>query len=122
MRGWFITGTDTEVGKTAVTAGLAAALRAKGAPVAAIKPLATGSDGPGEDATIIAQAAGHSPKVHTCLPTPACLCLPACACLPAPACLHLPACTYLPAPADLTLLACLPAYCGMAAVFCVVAG
>ena len=71
MSGWFITGTDTEVGKTAVTAGLAAALRVNGSDVAAIKPLATGSEGPGEDALIIAKAAGHAPRVHTCLPTPA---------------------------------------------------
>ncbi len=71
MTGWFITGTDTEVGKTAVTASIAATLRASGATVAAVKPLATGSAAPGEDATIIAQAAGHAPRVHTCLPTPA---------------------------------------------------
>jgi len=71
VRGWFITGTDTDVGKTAVTAGLAAALRAEGAAVAAIKPLATGSEGPGTDALTIAHAAGHAPRVHTCLPVPA---------------------------------------------------
>ena len=71
MNGWFITGTDTEVGKTAVTASIAATLRANGADVSAVKPLATGSAPPGEDATLIAQAAGHEPRVHTCLPTPA---------------------------------------------------
>jgi len=71
MNGWFITGTDTEVGKTVVTAGLAAALRKEGHAVRAIKPLATGSAPPGEDATQIAEAAGHTPLVHTCLPIPA---------------------------------------------------
>ncbi len=70
MRGWFITGTDTEVGKTAVTAGLAAAAREKGHEVMAVKPIATGSAPPGEDATAIARAAGHGPRIHTCLPEP----------------------------------------------------
>jgi len=71
VRGWFITGTDTEVGKTVVTAGLAAALRQIGEPVAAVKPVATGSDAPGADAARIARAAGHAPRIHTCFPVPA---------------------------------------------------
>ena len=64
----FITGTDTEIGKTMVTACLAAAWRTRGKAPKAIKPLATGSEPPGEDALFIAQAAGHEPKVFACLP------------------------------------------------------
>lgn len=71
MNGWFITGTDTEVGKTQVTAGLARALRRRDCLVRALKPLATGEPPPGSDATSIAQAAGHAPLVHTTFPTPA---------------------------------------------------
>jgi dethiobiotin synthetase len=71
VSGWFVTGTDTGVGKTAVTAALAATLKARGEPVAALKPIATGSDGPGQDAVLIARAAGHAPRVHTCLPAAA---------------------------------------------------
>jgi dethiobiotin synthetase len=39
----FITGTDTNVGKTIVTAGLAASLKSRGASVAVLKPIQTGS-------------------------------------------------------------------------------
>ncbi len=71
MNGWFITGTDTEVGKTSVTAGLARALRRQKHSVRAVKPLATGELHPGSDATSISQAAGHAPLVHTIFPNPA---------------------------------------------------
>ena len=54
-----MTGTDTEVGKTMVTAALASAMRQAGIPVQAIKPMATGGPSPGEDAEFIAEAAGH---------------------------------------------------------------
>jgi len=67
----FITGTDTEVGKTIVTACLAAAFRARGQHPKALKPLATGSKGPGDDARLIAAAAGHEPRVFACFPEPA---------------------------------------------------
>lgn len=43
IRGFFITGTDTGVGKTVVTAALAAKLRAEGYDVVALKPFATGA-------------------------------------------------------------------------------
>jgi dethiobiotin synthetase len=43
-RGYFITGTDTGVGKTAVTLGLMAHLQAQGQSVAAMKPVASGCD------------------------------------------------------------------------------
>src|SRR3990172_2372740 len=41
-RGIFVTGTDTGVGKTVVTAGIAAALRARGINVGVMKPVHTG--------------------------------------------------------------------------------
>ncbi len=44
--GIFITGTDTNVGKTVVAAGLALSLRARGMRVGVMKPVATGCDGP----------------------------------------------------------------------------
>jgi dethiobiotin synthetase len=71
MKGLFVTATDTGAGKTVVTAALAAALRARGLPVRAAKPLATGEPPPGDDARLLARAAGHAPLNHTCLPTPA---------------------------------------------------
>jgi len=43
-RGIFITGTDTEVGKTVVAAGLAAALKRRGLKVGVMKPIATGCE------------------------------------------------------------------------------
>ncbi|MBT3222353.1 MAG: dethiobiotin synthase [Proteobacteria bacterium] len=62
MSRWFITGTDTEVGKTVVTACLAQAARAWGSVVAA-KPVASGvvAGAVGEDEALLAQAAGHQP-------------------------------------------------------------
>ena len=44
MKGFFITGTDTEIGKTAISAGLSWALSQAGLKVAPIKPLAAGQD------------------------------------------------------------------------------
>jgi dethiobiotin synthetase len=49
VRGLFVTGTDTGVGKTVVAAVLAAALRADGADVACFKPVVTGLDDPEPD-------------------------------------------------------------------------
>lgn len=46
MRGLFVTGTDTEVGKTVVAAALVAALAADGEDVAAFKPAVSGLDEP----------------------------------------------------------------------------
>ena len=49
MRGVFVTGTGTEVGKTIVAAAVCAALAARGEAVAAFKPAVTGlDDDPGE--------------------------------------------------------------------------
>ena len=48
MRGCFVTGTDTGVGKTVVAAAIVAALRARGERVAAFKPVVTGIDEPAD--------------------------------------------------------------------------
>lgn len=48
MRVWAVTGTDTEVGKTVVTAAIAAIERSRGRSVAVVKPAQTGI-GPSED-------------------------------------------------------------------------
>lgn len=44
MRGCFVTGTDTGVGKSVLTAAVIAALRARGVPLRAFKPVITGLD------------------------------------------------------------------------------
>ena len=68
MRGLFVTGTDTEVGKTVLAASLCAALAARGERVAAFKPVVTGLDEPVEewprDHELLARAAnaGQSPE------------------------------------------------------------
>ena len=67
LDGFFVTGTDTGVGKSVVSAALVAGLRADGRRVAAVKPVLTGMDeppGPGEwpmDHELLAAAAGSSP-------------------------------------------------------------
>lgn len=48
MRGLFVTGTDTGVGKTIVSAALVAAMRAEGLSVRAYKPVLTGLEEPVE--------------------------------------------------------------------------
>jgi dethiobiotin synthetase len=61
LRGVFVTGTDTEVGKSVVAASICAALAARGERVAAFKPVVTGLDKePGEcgrDHELLASAA-----------------------------------------------------------------
>ncbi|MEA2395946.1 MAG: dethiobiotin synthetase, partial [Solirubrobacteraceae bacterium] len=65
MRGVFVTGTDTGVGKTVLAAALAAALRAAGVDVAAFKPAVTGLEEPEPgrpaDHELLAAAAGRPP-------------------------------------------------------------
>lgn len=63
MRGVFVTGTDTGVGKTQVAAGLAWLLKKRGVDVAATKPFATGEKFhskkfKSQDTAILAEAAG----------------------------------------------------------------
>lgn len=58
-KGFFVTGTGTEVGKTVVAAVLAHTLRRKGSTVAVFKPAVTGLDEPGEtDHALLRRAAG----------------------------------------------------------------
>jgi dethiobiotin synthetase len=66
LRGCFVTGTDTGVGKTVVAAAIVARLRRLGAEVRAIKPLITGLDDPADpdwppDHVLLARAAGSEP-------------------------------------------------------------
>ncbi|MDP7264407.1 MAG: dethiobiotin synthase, partial [Candidatus Thermoplasmatota archaeon] len=63
MKGFFITGTDTEVGKTLVTAGLVGAISKNGLKVGVMKPVQSGgiiSEGKliSEDAEILLRASG----------------------------------------------------------------
>jgi dethiobiotin synthetase len=65
MRGLFVTGTDTGVGKTVVAGSIAAAARERGERVAVYKPVVTGLDEPAEpgwppDHELLAAAAGVS--------------------------------------------------------------
>ena len=59
MRGLFITGTDTGVGKTVLSASLLAAMMAAGEPVRAHKPVLTGLDDHGHEAGPAAWPADH---------------------------------------------------------------
>jgi dethiobiotin synthetase len=70
VRGWFVTGTDTGVGKTVVAAAVVATLRSRGVQVRALKPVITGLDQPTRpdwphDHELLAQAAGSSPEDTT---------------------------------------------------------
>src|SRR5438445_83085 len=58
LSGFVITGTDTGVGKTFVTARLAADLRRRNIRTLACKPAESGRD---NDAHVLAEAAGHAP-------------------------------------------------------------
>ncbi len=65
MRGLFVTGTDTGVGKTILSAALVAAIADEGESVRAYKPAVTGLDEPpGEwprDHELLAEMAGMTP-------------------------------------------------------------
>jgi len=67
MRGCFVTGTDTGVGKTVLASAIAAALRARRLTVRALKPVITGLDDPPDpdwppDHELLARAAGCLPE------------------------------------------------------------
>ena len=67
MRGLFVTGTDTEVGKSVVAAVLVATLASQGVEVGAFKPVVTGLDeapepGKPHDHELLAQCAGMAPS------------------------------------------------------------
>lgn len=72
MRGVFVTGTDTEAGKTVLSACLLATMRAAGEDVLACKPLLTGISDPATgawpaDDELLAAAAGMRPEEVTAL-------------------------------------------------------
>jgi dethiobiotin synthetase len=66
MRGVFVTGTDTGVGKTVLSAAISAALVARGERVAAFKPVVTGlAEPPGDwppDHELLASVTGQAPE------------------------------------------------------------
>ena len=72
MRGIFITGTDTGVGKTVVAAGLARLLARKGIRIGVLKPVETGWDGREgrwpPDGEMLARAAGITGAVEDVVP------------------------------------------------------
>jgi dethiobiotin synthetase len=65
MAGWFVSGTDTGVGKTVVACALARALRERGVRVGVMKPVETGvpAEGPGDAMAL--RAASGSPAALT---------------------------------------------------------
>ncbi|OOZ41448.1 dethiobiotin synthase [Solemya elarraichensis gill symbiont] len=68
MKGWFVTGTDTEIGKTHITLALMEALKEQGDKVVGMKPIASGCEKTDEglrnsDALAI-QAASSSRKAY----------------------------------------------------------
>jgi dethiobiotin synthetase len=69
LRGVFVTGTDTGVGKTVVAASIVTTLRARGEPVRAFKPVVTGIDEPDQDwpadHELLGAAAGMDPSEVT---------------------------------------------------------
>lgn len=69
VRGCFVSGTDTGVGKTVVATALIAALRARGADVGVLKPIETGvgPDGP-SDAIALRDAAGTDDPLRDVCP------------------------------------------------------
>jgi dethiobiotin synthetase len=66
VRGLFVTGTDTGVGKTILSAALVAAMAAEGEQVSAYKPVVTGIGEPPEawpqDHELLAEMAGMTPE------------------------------------------------------------
>ncbi|MDQ6817433.1 MAG: dethiobiotin synthase [Actinomycetota bacterium] len=68
MRGCFITGTDTAVGKTVLTAAITSALRARGVDAIACKPVVTGLDTPADpvwppDHVLLARVSDSAPEL-----------------------------------------------------------
>lgn len=71
IKGVFVTGTDTGVGKTLIAAALARFLREKGLRVAGMKPVETGvadPSGPGQDAALLQWACGATEDPETIAP------------------------------------------------------
>jgi dethiobiotin synthetase len=71
MRGLFVTGTDTEVGKTVVACAIAATLAASGDRVATFKPAVTGLTEPGDvlsDPELLRRSAGSPQSAEAVSP------------------------------------------------------
>ena len=73
MRGVFVTGTDTGVGKTFVTVGLARVLSSQGLRVGVMKPIETGCARNGDtlipsDASLLRSAAGAHQDLSSVCP------------------------------------------------------
>ncbi|TET31781.1 MAG: dethiobiotin synthase [Planctomycetota bacterium] len=66
IKGIFVSGTDTGVGKTVIAAGIAAYLRRRGVNVGVMKPVTTGVGS--SDAGMLIKAAGVSDKKETVSP------------------------------------------------------
>jgi dethiobiotin synthetase len=68
VRGWFVTGTDTGVGKTVLAAAITAAFRARGIDAVACKPVITGLDEPADplwphDHLLLARVSDSAPEL-----------------------------------------------------------
>lgn len=68
MRGLFITGTDTGVGKSIIAAHLTRALRAMGHDAVAIKPIETGCEGEPSDGALLMRAADNVEPIDSVVP------------------------------------------------------
>jgi dethiobiotin synthetase len=67
-RGLFITGTDTGVGKTLVTAGLAASLRSSGIDMGVMKPVETGYSPRSSDSAFLISVTGLNDSIESVSP------------------------------------------------------
>lgn len=68
MKGFFVTGTGTEVGKTVVSAAVIGALRSMGLRVCAMKPVESGCDGTPPDGTFLREASGVDEPIDMITP------------------------------------------------------
>ena len=69
-RGWFVTGTDTAVGKTRASCALLHALRERHARCVGMKPVAAGVDARGDNEDVLALRAASNTKVPAALDNP----------------------------------------------------
>jgi dethiobiotin synthetase len=67
-RGLFVTGTDTGVGKTLVTAGLAASLRSSGTDIGVMKPIETGYSPRSADSAFLMKVVGADDPIECVSP------------------------------------------------------
>jgi dethiobiotin synthetase len=65
LKGFFVTGTDTGVGKTLVASSLAAGFSERGKKVGVMKPIETGCEGDPQDALMLLRAISEAPDRDT---------------------------------------------------------